>query len=64
MWVALFMTCLTPVAADCTFGAKTDRMFLDQPTCEAFVDHALGQLRGRGAPVSRGFCVQMDGEAA
>jgi hypothetical protein len=64
MWLALFMTCMSPMAADCSFGAKTDQFFMDQKTCEAFVTHAEDRFRSAGVPVSQGFCVEMAGEAA
>jgi hypothetical protein len=64
MWVALFINCMSPMAADCSFGAKTDRFFVDQKTCEAFVTHAEDKVRSAGVPVSHGFCVEMDGKRA
>ena len=63
MWVALFLTCASHMASDCSFGAKTDRIFVERATCEAFVDHASERL-SRVFPVHGGFCVELEGEQA
>jgi len=63
MWVAAFMTCLSPMAFDCNLGVKTDRLFLNQDVCMAFVDHSKQQLEELGA-VAMGHCFRIEGEAA
>ena len=61
MWIAAYISCLSPMAYDCTLGVKTDRLFADQDVCMEFVAHSKETLEELGAVVA-GHCFRIRGE--